>query len=69
MRQKSILALPPGDLVDLLAADAAVLDPDQHLADIELWQLDLVDLQRRVLFDEDGGLHDGVTPATGAYSK
>src|SRR5213075_77565 len=61
MREEAVLALAPGDLVNLLAADAAVIDLDQHLPDIELRQFDLVDVERRILPDQYRSLHK-VTP-------
>jgi hypothetical protein len=42
MWDEPVFALPAGNLVNLLAADAAMLDLDQNLAEIELRDLNLI---------------------------
>ena len=52
--EKPIRALGPVDLIDLRAADPAVVDLDEHLPEAQtLGGFDLRQLQRRLLLDQD----------------
>lgn len=56
--QKFIGALGGFDLVDLSAADAAVVNADMDLAEGKgVRHLEFGDFERSVGLDEDGGLH------------
>jgi hypothetical protein len=55
VRQKAIRAFDPLDLPELRSADPGDADLDEHLAEAELWDFDLIELQRSFLLNEDGG--------------
>ena len=57
VRNVLVVALAPGDLVDLLATDPAVFDPDQDLAHVQFGHLDVVDFERRILANQHCRLH------------
>src|SRR5260370_27021541 len=57
VREVPVFTLSPGDLVDLLATDPAVLDLDEDLTDIEFRHFELVNFERRVLPDQYCCLH------------
>jgi hypothetical protein len=68
MRDEAILALPSGDLVDLLSANPAVLDTNEHLSDVEPGDIDFVDFQGGILFHEHSGFHS-TTPAPSVHAS